>query len=266
MNSPLRLAVAQTRPVSGDVSLNTLEHLKLISEAAHQKASLAVFPELSLTGYELGLASTLAFSQKDKRIEPFREAATEAAMTLVVGAPIRVGSRLYIGAFVISPDGSVAVYTKRHLGAFSPSDSANGVVPPPEDTVFHRGELDPTVWIDGDTAAVAICADVGHTSHARAAAQRGARYYLASMFNITAEVDIAESRLKRAAVSNGMTVLMANFTGVSGGLPAGGASAAWSGTCELLVQLDADRVGLGIIEKGSSGWSGRAVRLPLATR
>jgi predicted amidohydrolase len=54
------IAVAQTCPVEGDVQANVEQHLRLAEAAAAEGARIVVFPELSLTGYELTLAQTLA--------------------------------------------------------------------------------------------------------------------------------------------------------------------------------------------------------------
>src|ERR1041385_7750009 len=48
------IAVAQTCPVAGDVKANLDEHFRLARLAATEGAQIVVFPELSLTGYELG--------------------------------------------------------------------------------------------------------------------------------------------------------------------------------------------------------------------
>ncbi len=76
-----------------------------------------MFPELSLTGYEIGLTETLAFSEHDPRLAPLIDAASSHSMTLIVGAPVRIGARLHIAAFVLGPDWSMALYTKHYLGA-----------------------------------------------------------------------------------------------------------------------------------------------------
>ena len=55
----LRLGLAQMTPKLGDVKANLALHLRTISEAADKGVELLVFPELSLTGYQL---QDLAFS------------------------------------------------------------------------------------------------------------------------------------------------------------------------------------------------------------
>src|SRR5262245_58920384 len=126
------LAAAQTVPHRGDVDANLADHIRLIRAAADGQARVLVFPELSLTGYELDLADTLAFSERDPRLAPLIELAASYTMTLVVGAPVRIESRLHIGAFILSPDRSVDIYTKHLLGAFPPDANPDGIVPPAE--------------------------------------------------------------------------------------------------------------------------------------
>jgi predicted amidohydrolase len=253
------IAAAQTTPVRGDVGANVAQHLRLVHAAAEERAEVLVFPELSLTGYEIDLARGLAFSQTDPRLFPIVEAAASASMTLIVGAPVRIGTRLHIGAFMVSPDGTVDLYTKHHLGAFSGAASVDGVVPPAEATVFHPGDRNPLVRWGGHVAAVAVCADTGRPSHAQAAAERGASTYLASMFVIPSEFDRETANLAATAARHGMAVVMANFGGPSGGLASGGRSGIWSPKGELLAQLEPAGAGIVVATDGDDGWRARVI-------
>ena len=49
----MRIAVAQTNCVLGDLQKNIDRHIKFCNEAIKNKADMIVFPELSLTGYAL---------------------------------------------------------------------------------------------------------------------------------------------------------------------------------------------------------------------
>lgn len=229
-------------PVRGDVEANLAEHVRLARVAAERGAEVVVFPELSLTGYELELARELAFEEHDPRLAPL----TGLDLTIIAGAPVRIGDRLHIGAFILSPDGGVALYTKQRLGAFSAAARVDGVVPPAEATVFHAGEANPLIVTGGHTAAVAVCADIGDPSHARAAAERGADTYLASMFVIPSEFEREAAALRSYAVRHSMAVVFANYGGPSGGLAAAGRSSIWSGTGELLARLDAAGSGVAV--------------------
>ena len=75
-------------------------------------AQVVVFPELSLTGYELARAAELAFEPLDTRLEPLLALARRAQVTLVVGAPVRLEGWLHLGAAVLDADGGLEWYTK----------------------------------------------------------------------------------------------------------------------------------------------------------
>jgi len=261
MTQPRSISVAQTCPVTGDVKANLDDHVRLTQIAASHGAQLVVFPELSLTGYELSLARDLAFSEEDPRLSRLIEAASSSSATLVVGAPVRIGPQLHIGAFVLRPDGTTALYTKHHLGAFSASASCDGIVPPAEATVFHPGTRNPLIRLGGTTAAVAVCADIGRPSHPQQAADRGANTYLASMFVIPSEFDGEAAKLKAYAVKHSMMVALANYGSPTGGLASAGRSAVWSETGELLVQLPVSGAGVAVVTEAEEGWRAKTLMI-----
>lgn len=262
MRKPLRsIAVAQTCPVRGDVPSNVEEHLRLARIGAAEGAQIIVFPELSLTGYEPALARELAFSEDDARLAPLREAAVAGSVRLIVGAPVRMGPRLHIGAFILAQDDTVMLYTKHHLGAFSESASCDGVVPPAESTVFDPGDRNPLVRFAGHAAAVAVCADVGRASHVEQAASRGIGAYLASMFVIPSEFESEAGKLSGYARQHSIVVALANFGSPSGGLAAAGRSSIWSEQGELLARLASSGAGIAIAAETEHGWRTKAVML-----
>ena len=64
-DAPLAIAVAQPRCTARDVRANAVEHARLVAAA---EARLVVFPELSLTGYELD--ATLQEEAEGEGFEP----------------------------------------------------------------------------------------------------------------------------------------------------------------------------------------------------
>jgi len=261
MSAGRSLAVAQTVPVRGDVAANLEQHLRLTRIAREAGAGLLLFPELSLTGYELDLAERLAFSPDDERLAPLVEAAASSSMILIAGAPARVDGRLHIAAFIMSPDRSVDLYTKQRMGAFSSSASVDGIVPPAEAEFFHPGDHNPLIRFGGTTAAVAVCADTGRPTHPQAAAARGATVYLASMFVIPSDFERETANLRRYAVEHSMLVGFANYGGPSGGLAAAGRSAIWSPRGELIAELEPAGRGVAVALEEPAGWRGRAIRV-----
>jgi predicted amidohydrolase len=170
-------------------------------------------------------------------------------------------SRLYIGAFIISPDRAIDLYTKQRLGAFSESARVDGVLPPAEATTFHPGDRNPLVRFDGHTAAVAVCADTGRASHPQAAAVRGAGTYLASMFVIPSEFERETANLGGYAARHAMAVVFANYGGPSGGLASAGRSTIWSEQGERLVQLETTGAGVAVAIETPAGWRATAIRV-----
>jgi predicted amidohydrolase len=258
---PRSIAVAQTCPVKGDVSANLEEHLRLVEVAKAEGAQVVVFPELSLTGYEIELAGELAFSEHDARLARLVDAASSRAITLIVGAPVRIEARLHIAAFVLLPDGTSTLYTKHRLGAFGESARSDGTLPPAEATVFHPGDRNPLVRFGGNTAAVAICADIGLPTHPLRAADRGVKAYLASMFVIPSAFEGDSATLQRYAAQHSMVVALANFGSPSGGLTSAGRSSIWSQKGELLVELGPSGAGVAVATETSAGWRAKTVML-----
>ena len=100
--------------------------------------NLLVFPELSLTGYEPGVARSNAVCPEALVLDSLRCLAQGAHMTVVVGAPMLNGrDELYIAALAIRPDGSTLIYTKEYLH-------------PGEEQTFAPGSGGPAFLI-GDT-------------------------------------------------------------------------------------------------------------------
>ena len=66
MQSNLTIALAQCPVIRGDLNTNLNQHLIHIKHAASLGAQLVVFPELSLTGYELDIANELALESSNR--------------------------------------------------------------------------------------------------------------------------------------------------------------------------------------------------------
>jgi predicted amidohydrolase len=147
------------------------------------------------------------------------------------------------------------------MGAFAAAASPGRAVPPPEATVFQPGGRDPLVRFGSAAAAVAICADTGRPAHARAAAERGADTYLASVF--AAPIDFAKdvANLEACAARHALAVVFANFGAPSGGVPSAGRSAIWSPRGERLVQLEPSGAGVAVASESGGGWRARAIML-----
>lgn len=147
--SDITIAAAQTCVVKGDIEANVRAHCEFILRAASYGADLVVFPELSLTGFEPGLAATLKVTARDERLEPLRKLARRLDVTIVAGAPVDCSQeKPNIGALIFSVFAPV-VYAKRFLHF-------------DEEAIFWAGDLGCVVDVKGVNVALAICADMNH--------------------------------------------------------------------------------------------------------
>ncbi|MBI2687156.1 MAG: carbon-nitrogen hydrolase family protein [Acidobacteria bacterium] len=245
----LTIAAAQSASIPGNVPRNVSHHFRFAEIAADRGVQLLVFPELSLIGYELDIASSNIVRPESSDFDPLRELAAQADMTVVAGAPVLGdGGRLHIASLIFRPDRTVAVYTKEHVheseaGVFAPGP---GAMPFP---------------VNDASVALAICADATHPQHAAKAATAGANVYAVGVM-ITADAYARKAGLlQNYAQHHRMAVLMANYSGVTGGCVPAGRSSIWSEDGRLLVASTGAGEELIIGRRRRTRWEGAVVPL-----
>lgn len=221
----MKICVAQTRPIAGDIAANTDRHVQLIHEAISLKADLIVFPELSIMGYEPTLAKDLAVERDDRRFDIFQSVSETHRISIGVGVPIQSPAGIRISLMLFQPGQPRQLYAKRHLHA----DEEPFFVPGPP----QLGLMGPD-----NQVALAICYELSVPEHAARAAQNGATIYLTSVAKSVDGVAKARERLRAIAREQAMTVLMANCLGMADGMDCPGLSAVWDSNGALLGQLD----------------------------
>lgn len=245
---PLHLAAAQSPSIPGDLAANVRIHLDFAARAHAAGAGLVLFPELSLSGYELPLLQDLQLRPDDEVLAPLREAARRTGVTIVAGGPAANESGLpSIGAFTFSPEGSVSVYRKHHVHASEAPFAAPG---PAEPTTFpHYGE----------TLGLAICADVSHESHAEKAAGAGATLYLAGVLWSDDDTPRHERDMEGYASRYALGVLIANHAAPSGDYVSSGRSGFWAPGGQLVVAAPGPGSALVLVTKEGGEWRGEVV-------
>jgi predicted amidohydrolase len=232
----MKIAAVQGKAAAGDVTGNVQRHARIAAQAADHGVNLVIFPELSLTGYELHLARGCAVKRDDAVLDPLRAAAARSRIVISAGAPLLDSQgRLYIAALLFRPDEGLDVYTKVHVHSS-------------ERHVFDAGSGSAPMNVAGAPVAWAICADASHQEHAAQSAERGARIYA-----VSAMID-GNAYARKAALLQGyardhaMVVLLANYCGVTGGETSAGRSAIWSNDGSILAQANANDEALVIAE------------------
>lgn len=199
MRAPLTVAAAQPACTAKDVRSNALEHARMIRLA---KARLVVFPELSLTGYELDAA---AVSPDHEALTAIAEACEETKTIALVGAPVAgEDGRDQIGILRVSPAGTEVAYRKSYLGGDEPAR-------------FSPGDGPLALELDGWRIGVGICKDTGVDRHIADTAGLDIDLYVAGLVHLPEELDIQEERAVRIACACQAYVAFASFAGATGG-------------------------------------------------
>jgi predicted amidohydrolase len=227
----MKICLAQTRPLKGDVKGNIENHKKLIDIAASHEADVIIFPELSLTGYEPRLAKELAINHDDPLLDDLQKISDKNMATIGVGAPTKNNDRLRISMIIFQPGQPRKVYSKKYLH----SD---------EDPFFVSGDNLQGLKIKGVHTALAICYELSIAEHTENALKGGAQIYIASVAKHLSGVEKSEQILSDIAKKNSIPVFMSNSVGPSDDFVGAGKTAAWNEKGQLVAQLDDSHEGL----------------------
>lgn len=221
----MKICLAQTRAVTGNVSSNIDNHKKFISLAASHSADMIVFPELSLTGYEPTLANELATNKDDERFLELQNLSDLYKMIIAAGMPIKTDQGIAIGMIIFQPHQPGQTYFKQYLH-------------PDEEPYFVKGAYQKILADIDEHLAMAICYEISVPQHAEQAYKEGAKIYIASVAKTADGMEKAIDTLATSAKKYSMVVLLSNCVGDCEGKEAGGRSSAWSNKGVLLGQLN----------------------------
>ena len=115
-----RVAAATLPVIPANPAANAAAIIEQARTLADDGVCLAAFPELCLTGYAIDdlLLSDVLLSDVLTAIETLRAASTDLLTALVVGAPLRLGERLYNCALVIQGGRVRGVAPKSYLPTY----------------------------------------------------------------------------------------------------------------------------------------------------
>jgi predicted amidohydrolase len=245
---PFKIAAAQVASVAGDIDANMEIHAAAIATAARNGVSVLVFPELSLTGYELDLAAGLAIAPTDPKLSSLTDLARRHDIAVAVGAPLRNGrQKPKIGAIVATAQ-CVLAYEKMHLSGSELAFFSSGGQPLVLESRGHR-------------VGVAICADSSHATHPQTYAELGAGIYATSVFLNADWYDSDVPRLAGYAVRFGLLTVMANHAASKGSYESVGKSTVWTPKGAVLVQASGLENALLIATSEDGLWRGQRVLL-----
>lgn len=231
----MKISVAQTKPVTGDIQSNIERHKVLIDRAVSNDADLIVFPELSLTGYEPERSEKLATTQDDQRFDKFQKISDSQQITIGVGVPTQTIEGTCISMLLFQPNEERQTYSKKYLHA-------------DENSFFVSGQNPVRLIGRQSNIALAICYEISVPKHVADACNSGASIYIASVAKFEHSIDKAIKRLSQIASDYSMTVLMSNSIGRADGHNCAGKTSIWNVQGSLVGQLNDSSEGILMID------------------
>ena len=227
----MNIAIAQLKSMKGDIPANIEKHIKFIERACLLNADFIFFPELSLTGYEPGLAEKLAVDKNDKRFDVLQQTSDQKMISFAVGVPTISENGIYISMLIFQPKQQKLIYSKQQLH---------------EDELpyFKNGNEQVLITLKNQKIAPAICYESLQTDHANEAARLGAAIYIASVAKSQNGINKAFAHYPNMAKKYKMPVLMSNCIGECDNFISAGFSSVWNKEGELVVQFDNQQEGL----------------------
>ena len=214
-HSLLRVAVAQINVDCLDIEKNLKAHADWIGKAQQQQTELLLFPELSLTGYQLGReVPQMAMTAEDDRL--LELAALAPQMLVVVGFVEQASPGEYYNALALLQHGHVkAVHRKLNLPTYGGLE---------EGKWFSRGKELTRTEVKGHwSASSLICADLWNPALVHCTMLQRPELLLAPINSASAIVSDEFSNEQNwltnvsfYAMTYGVPVLMANRYGKEG--------------------------------------------------
>ncbi|GAB3274865.1 carbon-nitrogen hydrolase family protein [Sinomonas notoginsengisoli] len=217
MSAELTVAAVQSVAFPGGLEANVGEHVRLLEDADGHGARLAVFPELSLIGYDLRFLSDEAnwLTSPSAQLAELQAACEDMGIAAAVGAAVREPDGTpRLASVLVRPGVPSLIAPKVHLHGR-------------EKELFEPGRRPTVVDIDGWNVALAVCFDVAHPAHAAQAAAAGADLYAASAVYVVGEERRLDLHFGSRALDSRFFTLLANAGGVSALGPSCGQSGVW---------------------------------------
>jgi len=196
----MRIGIAQTSPVFGEVARNT-EHA--LDSIGRERADLWALPELFASGYQFASAGECWELSEPVPDGPTTQAligyANEHGCHIAAGLPESDGDRVFNSAVLVGPDGFLSCYRKVHLFCH-------------EKEFFTPGDRSfPVIDIGIARVGLMVCFDHLFPESARSLALQGADV-IAHPANLVLP-DLAQRTMATRALENGVFTATANRVG-----------------------------------------------------
>jgi len=227
----MRICVAQSRSVKGNIKINIKKHLRLIKYALFEKVDIIIFPELSLTNYEPQIAKDFVSDQWGSKLSEVQKISDTDNILIGVGIPTKSNRGLHISMLIIQPDKPQLTYSKQILH----SD---------EYPYFVSGKEQIILEVQNVKLSPAICYESLQEDHLKNALKLGAEIYIASTTMPKKGTLKALDHYSNMAKKYKIPVLMSNSIGPCDDFESVGQSSVWDEHGNLIGQLDSENEGI----------------------
>lgn len=220
----MRVGLAQFRPALGDVQRNLHLHLEWIEKAKQNQVELLLFPELSLTGYNL-LDLTFDAGRTMHSEEINKLVSQSESLDIVFGFVELSHDHVLYNATIYASKGKIVhIHRKVYLPTYGMFD---------EGRYFGRGEVIRSFPTQFGRMGILICEDMWHPSAPFLLAQDGAQIILVPANSPVRFLDQTEvgsqsfwyTNLKNQAALSNLFFLFCNRVGTEDGISFFGGSA-----------------------------------------
>jgi predicted amidohydrolase len=235
MKDKIKLALCQIscKRENKEANLNKIEELTL--KAKRQEVDLAIFPEMSLTGYVLldqvyGLAEPIP-GPSTQRMERL---AKKLGMHIIFGMPElseKTQATVYNTAVLVGPNGLVGKYRKMYLPTHSVFE---------EKRYFRPGYEPAALQTDLGNIGLTICYDVFFPEVFRLPRLKGAQLIVCISASPAVRKGYFEILTAARALENTVYLAYVNLSGVEDGLQFWGGSRLVSPTGDILAKAKYD--------------------------
>ena len=235
---PTRVALHSAASKLGNVEANVASVAKAV---AAKEADLVVFPEMFLSGYNIGDdAQRLALKLDDERLEPLMLACKKAKTYAIVGGPRTERKGItYNSAFLVRPDGDVEAYDKRVLANYTTFQ---------EGMFFRPGRSNPVWHTPIGNIGISSYYDCFFPEFQRRQALNGADLLLNISASPTTSQRFFEALFPARAIENASFVAYTNLVGAQDGIVFWGGAQAWTPRAHRMARAEPMKPGKVVVE------------------
>ncbi len=166
----MRVSIVQFKPKLGNLSYNIEKSVQFVKGCIKEGAEICLFPELSLTGYNLqDLTYEVSLRKNDERLLPLLELSKEIG--IIVGLIEETDEHIFFNSAFYLKDGEVVhIHRKLFLPTYGMFDEARFVA---------RGNKVGLFSLPYGKASILICEDLWHFSSVYLAFIQGVKFIFA---------------------------------------------------------------------------------------